>query len=1402
MITENNVLLKQQTLRTILLGMVMLMSADLVFSSPMKQWESWVLDNHPQYACPWIMAKDNNKACIWPGMLTLNANDKGGVFNYTVDVYEKSAFIALPGNMDHWPINVTVNGKPAPIVERNALPHISISSDQYTSAHYKISGQFQWNKRPGQLSIPQNIAVVSLAVDGKSRVVDRRNNQLIFSSKSNTAQKKADDSLTIEVFRLLSDGVPMTLLTHITLSVSGKAREVTFGRVMLAGTELLQISSHVPGRLEADGTMRAQVTPGEHTIRVHSRFIASPNAIATKKLTKEWPQSEYISFKSATAIRQAKLSGPESIDTTQISIPDEWREYPTYRMSERNALMIETEFRGDHSPATNELFVKRDLWLDFNGKGITALDQISGKMNKGWRLNAAKGTHIGRATVDGDPVLITKDKLFEGIEVRSPNIELKAVTRTESTSAFSASGWDARADQYSATLHLPPGWRVLHASGVNEIWGTWLSKWDLWDVFLVLIIISATRKLISNRVAILAGGTFLVSLHEPGTPLLVIPALLIVIALLPVVSDKVKSMLRSVGAALGVALTLSLISFAVSTFRLAIYPSLERAVIGTYNTHSYNHRSYDRHLSQVSPPQQREDLILSKSNMAKISQPNGMHDEELQVTGNRKTQDLYQVTEHDRVQTGPGLPTWIWRSVGFKSSGPVPADQQLTLYYSTPLITAIWRVIAVFLVAVYASIVIIRLARLSLFNKTGPSSPDHNNPDPTKEKKKKEETTTSDRKTISDGTTTSVSGAIATLTICLVMLFGISASPNTIAGDYPPAHLLESLEKRLTKAPDCLPNCSSLNDGQITVTGTHITLQFRAYIDTDMSLPLPSSHGTWALESVNEGRQLLPLRKHHDKLYVRLTKGHHTVVVKGKIIDEQATISFPMAIHNMTVTAPAWEVEGLVDGRVRNGTLTLRARHENSAQKVDTLKADPAPAFVQVKRHFVFGKKWTIETRVQRISPIQGAISLPIKLIANEKLMQDMGEIKNGEIIVQLGHRQKHVSWLSSISPSKRLELKASNGHNYLEEWSFTPSSLWRITYQGIPPVKPHSHANAFEPVFKPWPTETLIVDVRKPAGIPGDTHTVESALLKVEAGNTQQRSTLTMAIRSSLGTNYTVTLPEDAEVLRFSINDRAMNIPAGSNVKVPLQPGSQTVVIEFQSLTKIGMVNHSPDVLLPGGATNIRVQYVLPRDRWPLYLNGPPIGPAMLYWGVLCVIVLAALALPFLAKTLSLKMPIATTGWILLGVGLSTVNSYGVLVLAVMFFMLAARKQRVVPETMTRFKFNLMQCFIVAWVALAILCVVTAIPIGLLSNPEMKVVGNGSSSHFYHYYQDIVKDAEIFPTVTVISVPMLAYRTVMLLWSLWLSTRLILWAAWAWACFIEKASWIPKAAMSKTNES
>ena len=235
-----------------------------------------------------------------------------------------------------------------------------------------------------------------------------------------------------------------------------------------------------------------------------------------------------------------------------------------------------------------------------------------------------------------------------------------------------------------------------------------------------------------------------------------------------------------------------------------------------------------------------------------------------------------------------------------------------------------------------------------------------------------------------------------------------------------------------------------------------------------------------------------------------------------------------------------------------------------------------------------------------------------------------------------------------------------------------------------------------------------------------------------------------------------------------------------------------QLLQADFQQAQELGFATSTPKIGLPEGATNISISYQLADDRWPLYVDGPAIGPAMLYWGVLCVILIAAIVLNILNTKLALEIPVSLLGWLLLGIGLSTVNSYGVVIAAVFFFLVAARKKHLHQPRFTDLQFNSVQVVIILWTVLTTTTILSAIPMGLLSDPDMKVVGNGSYSHFYNFYQDRV-GADAFPVAKVFSVSIQSYRIVMLFWSLWLATRIMLWAKWWWQAYSRNGVWVAK---------
>src|SRR5262249_31159889 len=76
----------------------------------------------------------------------------------------------------------------------------------------------------------------------------------------------------------------------------------------------------------------------------------------------------------------------------------------------------------------------------------------------------------------------------------------------------------------------------------------------------------------------------------------------------------------------------------------------------------------------------------------------------------------------------------------------------------------------------------------------------------------------------------------------------------------------------------------------------------------------------------------------------------------------------------------------------------------------------------------------------------------------------------------------------------------------------------------------------------------------------------------------------------------------------------------------------------------------------------------------------------------------------------------------------------------------------------------------------------------GLMGAPEMRIVGNGSSTLFLHWYQD--RTDAIVPQGWIFSLPLWTYRLAMLVWALWLASALIRWLRWGWECFSTNGLW------------
>jgi hypothetical protein len=971
-------------------------------------------------------------------------------------------------------------------------------------------------------------------------------------------------------------------------------------------------------------------------------------------------------------------------------------------------------------------------------------DTITGQMTSQWRLNASTSTHIGRATVNGSPVLTTSIDDQKGIEVRSQNIDLEAVTQTSSPNSFSALGWETNVREFSATLNLPPGWRVIAATGVDGIRGTWLQQWDLWDVFWVMILFSITKKYYGLKTSLLALVMLVLGYHERQSAVGIWAVLILLTAFIfSVGPGKIRSFAKSIAGVCTLLFVVSLVSYSVLSFRLALYPALERTS------------------AQQSIPVEAKTVLKVVSEIDSHVESAVMYDsmagakrQSIGKMERRRSPDWYQVGKNDNIQTGPGLPQWRWNAIWIESSGSISPSQTIKLFYMPQTMTALWRIFSVLLIGLVGYLT---LGKLYAFT----------------------------------GTSAKIPAATTVLPLLFILVSSAHMLTPTaaIADEYPPTPLLEQLESRVIEKPYCMPSCLSTFSGKISATQNSLTFELKVYADVSLSYPIPISLNGYELKAVTVDGSSVSVVGHNSQYLIPIDKGHHQITIIAQITGEQVNIHFPHSVRNVQFQSNHWLVDGLYEGRVTNRSITINKKVKSPKPPKDTLIPDTVAPFVIVERSLSLGVDWTLKTQVRRVAPYTGPINVSVKLLDGEKIMSSRPRVRKDHAIVQFSSTQDSVQWQSSLEIVESLTFTARPNEHYVETWRLEPSSLWSIGYQGINPVQDERYNNSLSPLWKPWPGEQLTVNIDRPEGIAGPVSTIERLSLIHHGGDNIQHSQLEIDLLASQGMPYELSLPEQAQIERVSLGEKTLSIPEGHHVRVNLYPGRQMLKVDFSIERPIDVVEVTPSIALPDSATNIDLMYKLPNDRWLLYIDGPTLGASMLYWGVLCVILGGAFALSRIFKVFDFPPPVSLWGWLLLGIGLSTVNTYGALIIGAYFLAMAYRHDRVRPDAISRRKFNCAQVSLVLLGVVAVFSLLHAVSSGLLSTPNMKVAGHGSYGHMLKFYQDVAPINSV-PHALIINVPMWVYRLFMLAWSLWIAMSVIAWAKWSWVAFSMDCAW------------
>jgi len=1326
----------------LVLGLVFSLAIDSAeIPTDLANWEGWVKYQQEFRNCPHLngqnLEQKKNYLCAWPAQLELNVKQNKMTFSQDWIVVEESK-IPLPGDQSLWPQQVTVNQKNVVVLENGNQPYILLSKGQY-----RVHGQITWSKQPEALPVPNQVALVDLKLNGVQQAfVDRRGDK-VWLGRKDVQTVKEKDYLKTWVNRLVVDNHPMTMTVAIELEIGGSGREQKLTQFNLEQYQLKSINSPLNARIDNQGNLLVQLKPGDYQLQLEFKVHGFPQELIFNESGDLWPTQEIWAFQNNERLRSTQIEQVSPIDANQ-GFMQHWANLPHYVLNRNDTFKIKERHRGI-THGSDSLSLSRQMWLSFDHSTYYFFDSIRGSKSKDWRVNTIADYRLTQLSNQGEERLITFDeKKRTGAEVRTPRIEIQASGEVNSKTMQHASGWDIDFASSEVTLNIPPGRKLFSISGADNSSGDWLNQWDLIDLFFVLITAALVFKSFGVVPCVFAIATMILSYHERNMPMFLwfnfTVALSLAVKITRASLTKALHIYKWVSVGL---LMLALLPFLAEQIRFTLHPQLEMSKTlssdRNYDSLSFSDESMNE--SEAPPMPAVAELKMRKNNRA---------EEKIVVTGSRiQRKDLDTSYEQGAIiQAGKGKPDWNWQSARYSWNGPVNGAEAVNITVLPETLVKSIRIAIILLSLLWLATTLdknsgLRKKLLLVFKK---------------------------------------SSKVTTTTAVLFLIAFVPIQPGAIASEIPDDKMLTELRNRLYPKPQCLPDCVTNSIASLAVTGEQLKLELVFQSGAPVAALIPTS-GDWNIESLSiNGKTLKHVWRNRFGSWINLSKGQNQVIINAKLKNKSdLKIRFPERPKTFQSSLSGWDISGVSNGRLVSDSIQLtrdaKSKIENRlvAQKngQPVAQEQSIEDLLFVTRSFSFATQWDMDTSVVRQAPQQGAITADIPLLSFEQPIEMSDKVKDGMMKVVIPRNSHSVSWRSSISGNSEFELVALDQESITESWKILVYPNWNIKIDGLPAVVPDNAAGDDYWVYQYFPRagEKLNFSMSKPPAVQG----ASVAISKVEQNHvvSKRKTTtkLTIEYRATRAESLLMQLG-DADLKTISHDGNSINLgKVEGAVSIGLKPGKHQLQLEIESPLEIGFDFKVHEIGLNQPFSNLSTHVSLPDNRWLISARGPGYGPAIVYWGELIFFILLAFGLSRLPFS-----PLSYLQWLILGLGMSTFSWPALALVSV--WLLASEWRRRNKSTFENFKVSMSWLTVISTV-IAVFVLVAAVPYGLLKSPDMGVMGNNSYGNELNWFLD--QGEQSLGIVSVYTLPLWAYKGLMLLWATWLSISLIRWLGWIW---------------------
>lgn len=1368
---------------------------DTYVPDSLKPWVDWVLEDNPHVSCP-IRATDGVRLnCIWvrETIVHVSRDDTfGATFELKVLAFAEST-LQLPYSQSFKPQNFTLNGQEVAIGGGNSVPELQVPVGSHI-----LKGELFWTKEsePRYLEIPRS-GIVRLTIDGELMnhpSLQAGGSRLWFSNEiSETPTTTTPDSENVRVFRHFVDDIPQTLTTYIAVTVTGNPRTLDFGRVIADQYQITNLSSRWPAILSNEGNLVVQVSPGSNDIRINARATDQLSSIRYHRASLLWPNFEYWGIQPRHDLRIIRVEGAQRTDLSQVNAPRPMRQLTGFVLSDEDELKLIEEQRGSVQPYASKFDISRNIWLSFRGDFFTVVDSIWPDIATAQRVTSS--IRLGAVRINGSSRLITYDDSSEeqltSIYLKPADTLVASISRVPVSEPLPPNTWSVEAEYVNAKLHLPPGRMLLWSTGIDEVEGSWLSKWGIWDVFVVLLLLCLVWGLGGWKWTAIVAGTVLIGYQLDQAPTIGWVLLAGVCYALKAIRHLTLNKIANVSFwVIFVVVATACIFHASISVRNALHPQLAaqsptfQEQVASLFERRYSAEDIERlGVTELSdffrqiPEQFNSTTPLDSEELAQLrSQGLGEESEEVVITGSRlaapKARTMISSLSSDlslglsesqvtapspsfdfdptipiAIQTGPGRPNWQWQEIIMAWHGPVAQDRKMDLVLLAPWMTRILYVLsALSTLTVLSYFLYLRVPGIKNCLRTV---------------------------------------RLGTSGVTSLVLLGVLFNPQDVYADIPDADLLQELENRLLALPDCLSNCAYLEEAEVTLTDTVLTIGMQIHAEDRVAIPLPNENGTWNLVDVRQGRNQLPLLRERSKLYTLLDEGVHVITLTANIDDlNQLDVAFDLIPGHLEIDAANWRVEGVIRGQIGDRKLTFNRLNpmeiDDTSSPVTNFTPLEITPYVSVQRQIVLTYEPTLITSVSRVAPNSGEITVRIPLLPNELVATSGMSVEDEHMVVNLKANQRTIMWESKLEEVTNITLSAPSIAERTERWSIIGSDFWNYSFEGVVPLDVgESHST-----FIPRSNEVLRVDIQQTQPVPGNSITIDSVNTYHRVDARATASSLRLTILASQPSEIEFTLPEDASVESFQFGGEFQSLPANNVVLLPVQPGSHQYSIDWNTEHGVSMLYKPPKVSFNQNAVNAHTVIQLPDSRWTVWLAGSSFGTTVAFWSVLIGVLIVSIAIS--------KIPgfaLSTRDAVILAIG-ATLVQLSMLVFVGIWFLAVWLKSRAKEEITRPWLYRTGQVILGGITLLLLYVLLNTIVAALTNDPNMYISGLLSSNHVFAWFSDEI--AGVVPTPWVLSFPKWVYFVLILAWSMWLVFALLRWIRDWWQTLKTPVLWVP----------